>query len=279
MEYTKHRNAKAFCARRQFFSKIIMQKRKTNLYDVNGKEPFNVSRSKIDFFLECAQCFYLDRRLGIVRPEMPGWSLNSAVDTLLKNEFDLLREKKQPHALMVYYDIDAVPFSHPDLAMWRDDNNKKIGASTLHKETNLNICGIIDDIWQNNKTQELHIVDYKSTSTDYPISLESKYKEGYKRQMEIYQWIFKRMGFKVSQIGYFFFANGIKNKPAFGGKLEFENSIIPYQGDDSWIESAIFDIKKCLDQNQIPESGKDCQHCAYRKLINNESLKTQMNFI
>src|SRR5260221_3765400 len=113
-----------------------MQRRSKSLYDPNSKESFNVSRSKIDFFLECPQCFGLDRRMGITRPEMPGWSLNSAVDALLKNEFDLLREKQQPHALMVRYNIEAVPFSHPDLAIWRDDYNKKIGATTLHKQTN-----------------------------------------------------------------------------------------------------------------------------------------------
>ncbi|MSU60453.1 MAG: hypothetical protein EXS52_00870 [Candidatus Staskawiczbacteria bacterium] len=256
-----------------------MQKRRSNLYKSESQEPFNVSRSKIAFFMECPQCFWLDRKLGIVRPDMPGWSLNSAVDNLLKNEFDLLREQRKPHGLMQAYKIDAIPFSHPSFHIWRDDHDMKVGASFLHKKTNLNICGIIDDIWINNKTEELHIVDYKSTSTEYPISLDSKYKEGYKRQMEVYQWIFKQMGFLVSEMGYFFFANGNKNRPGFHGKLEFETSIIPYQGDISWIEPTILNIKKCLDSSQIPDSGKDCQHCAYRKLINKESFKTQTSLI
>src|SRR3989344_6749454 len=143
-----------------------MKKRRSNLYKPDSKEPFNVSRSKIALFLECPQCFWLDRRFGIARPDMPGWSLNSAVDNLLKNEFDVLREKKEPHRLMLYHRIDAVPFSHQDFVIWRDDNNQKIGATVLHKKTNLNICGIIDDIWENNRDKSLHIVDYKSTSTD-----------------------------------------------------------------------------------------------------------------
>jgi CRISPR/Cas system-associated exonuclease Cas4 (RecB family) len=256
-----------------------MQKRRTNLYTSNQSIPFNVSRSKIAFFLECPQCFWLDRKLGIVRPEMPGWSLNSAVDSLLKNEFDLLREQKKPHKLMVDFGINAIPFSHPDFPVWRDDNNKKLGAEALHKPTNLNICGIIDDIWQDKKTQQLYIVDYKSTSTDYKISLDSEYKLGYKTQMEVYQCIFKKLGFNVSDMGYFFFANATKNRPDFGGKLEFENSIIPYKGDDTWIEPTIINIKKCLELNEAPESGADCQHCAYRNLIQKESLKTQLSLI
>lgn len=256
-----------------------MRKRTKNLYDPKSKEPFNLSRSKIDFFLECPQCFWLDRRLGIVRPDMPGWSLNSAVDVLLKNEFDIWREQKKPHPLMAQYRIDAIPLSHPNFPIWRDDNNQKIGASFLHKKTNLNIHGIVDDIWQNSKTQEFHIVDYKSTSTDYPISLDSEYKLGYKRQMEMYQWIFKNTGFRVSDTGYFLFANATKNRPGFGGKLEFETSIIPYKGSDVWIEKTLVDIKKVLDSPGIPDSSKTCQHCAYRTLINNESLKTQINLI
>src|SRR4029077_7386808 len=115
----------------------MMQKKRSGLYKPDSLAPFNVSRSKIALFLECPQCFWLDRKLGISRPDMPGWSLNSAVDTLLKNEFDVLREQKQPHRLMLSHRIDAIPFYHPALPIWRDDNNAKMGASVLHKKTNL----------------------------------------------------------------------------------------------------------------------------------------------
>jgi len=256
-----------------------MQRKRSNLYKPESQAPFNVSRSKIALFLECAQCFWLDRRLGIARPDMPGWSLNSAVDNLLKNEFDLLREKKEAHRLMLYYRIDATPFNHPNFHVWRDDEGKRIGASFVHKKTNLNICGIIDDIWQDNKTGQLHIVDYKSTSTDYPISLDGKWKEGYKKQMEVYQWIFRKMGFDMAPVGYFLFANAGRNKPGFHGKLEFESTILPHQVDDSWVEPTIVEIKKCLTSDQVPASSKDCQHCGYRNLINKATLKTQISLI
>ena len=206
------------------------------------------------------------------RPGMPGWPLNIAVDKLLKNEFDLLRKKEESHKLMDKYKINAVPFDHPDLPIWRDDYHQYTGACVLHKKTNLNICGIIDDIWIDKKNKELYIVDYKATSTSKEISLEDEYKQGYKKQMEIYQWLFRQMGFKVSKTGYFLFANAGKNRPEFDGKLEFETSIIPYEADDSWVESTILDIKKCLDSNEIPASGEECEYCAYRKLIAQEEL-------
>jgi len=198
---------------------------------------------------------------------MPGWALNSAVDQLLKNEFDLLRKKGEAHELMKKYKIDAVPFSHSDLPEWRDDHYHYTGACVFHKPTNLEICGIIDDVWVN-KQEELLIVDYKSTSTSQEISLDDKYKQGYKKQMEIYQWIFRQKGFKVNKMGYFVYANAGKNRPRFDGRLEFEVMIIPYKGDASWVEPTLQEIKKCLESDQIPAPDEDCEFCQYRKLIN-----------
>lgn len=180
---------------------------------------------------------------------------------------------------MQKHQINAVPFWHPDFVIWRDDYNKKIGASFFHKETNLNICGIIDDIWQNVDTGELHIVDYKSTSSDLPVSLDGQYKEGYKRQMEVYQWIFKKLGFEVSPTGYFFYVNAQKRGRTFNGKLEFEATIIPYGGNISWVEPAILDIKKCLDSDEIPLSNTACEYCNYRRLIATEAPKNQSSLI
>jgi len=146
---------------------------------------------------------------------------------------------------MKKYKIDAIPFQHPELPEWRDDYNHFVGACVLHKPTNLELCGIIDDLWINSKGQ-LHVVDYKSTSTSKEISLEDEFKQGYKKQVEWYQWIFRQKGFKVSDVAYFVYANGIKGERIFDGKLEFELQIIPHQGDDSWVEPTIFAMKKCL---------------------------------
>jgi len=241
--------------------------RENNRYHPQSKEPFYISRSAIEMFVECPRCFYLDKRLGLGRPSMPGWTLNSAVDKLLKSEFDILRKNGARHALMKEYKIDAVPFNHSDLPVWQ--NNRK-GASVIHAKTNLKITGVVDDIWFNNQTQDLHIVDYKSTSIDGEVSLDGEYKESYKRQVEIYQWIFRQMGFPVSDTAYFVYANALKNLPKFDGKLEFKSTILPYEGDDSWVEPTIFKIKECLDSEAIPPPSDDCEYCAYRHFISQE---------
>ncbi|MDP2629940.1 MAG: PD-(D/E)XK nuclease family protein [Candidatus Uhrbacteria bacterium] len=240
-------------------------RKKWGLFDPSSLEPHKVSRSKIDMFLECPRCFYLDQRLGVKRPSMPAFSLNSAVDALLKNEFDILRGKKQSHALMEKFGVDALPYQHPDLPKWRGEVNRFSGALVLDESSNLFVDGLIDDVWVNKKG-ELMLVDYKSTSTTKAISLDDEYKQGYKIQMEIYQWIFRKLGFNVSKTGYFVFANAGKDRESFDGRLEFEMSIVSYDGDDSWVAKTLLAIRKCLADDKIPEAGTDCEHCAYRQM-------------
>ena len=71
------------------------------------KNNFKLSRSKIDLFMQCRTCFYIDNRLGISRPPGFPFNLNSAVDALLKKEFDIYREKGEPHPLINKYKVDA----------------------------------------------------------------------------------------------------------------------------------------------------------------------------
>src|SRR6056297_3732597 len=92
----------------------------TYKYNPNRSAKWKLSRSKIDFFMECPRCFWLDNVLGTKRPGFPKFNLNIAVDELFKNEFDIHREAKTRHPLMEQYEIDAIPFAHPELDTWRD---------------------------------------------------------------------------------------------------------------------------------------------------------------
>lgn len=243
-------------------SKFYNARRTRNLYEPNSNVPFRLSRSKIDLFLNCQRCFYLDRRLGVGQPPGFPMSLNVAVDKLLKKEFDIHRAKGSAHPLMKTYNIDAVPFQHDKLEDWRDSLGG--GVQYLHEPTNLLITGGVDDVWVN-PDGELLIVDYKATAKDGEVNLNAEWQIGYKRQMEIYQWLFRKNGFKVSNTGYFVYCNGDTDKEAFDGKLEFSVSILPYTGDDKWVEQAIRDAHECLVGDTLPPSGKECDYCAYRE--------------
>ena len=244
-----------------------MASSRSNLFDPRSKEPFKLSRSKLDLFQECPRCAYLDMRLGVKRPSGPSFTLNNAVDELFKREFDIHRAAGSPHPLMEHYGIDAVPFDDTKMEEWRDALRRGIG--TLHAPTNLFLRGGIDDVWQT-PSGELIIVDYKATSKKEGPSSEEDLYDSYKRQMEIYQWLFRANGYKVSPTGYFVYANGRSDAKAFDGKLEFDVVLIPYTGNDSWVEPALHRLKEMLMSEDIPPvgvafGGGPCDYCTYRE--------------
>lgn len=247
--------------------KASIGRRTRNIFDSDSKEPFKLSRTKIEDFLRCPRCFYLDRRLGVGQPPGFPFNLNSAVDHLLKKEFDIHRAKNTRHPLMEKYGVDAVPFQHSDLDQWRENF---VGVQYYHKPTNFIITGAVDDVWVNPQG-ELIVVDYKATSKDGEVNIDAEWQESYKNQMEIYQWLLRQNGFKVADTGYFVYVNGRRDREAFDGKLEFIVKLIPYTGSDAWVEETLFDVKKCL-MSALPESGEACAYCAYREAAN-EVLK------
>lgn len=262
-------------------SKYYNSKRTTGLYDPDAKTPFKISRSKIDLFLECPRCFYLDRKLGVARPPGFPFTLNSAVDALLKQEFNIHRARGTKHPLQEKYGIDAVPVPHEDLEKWRHNFT---GVQSLHKPTNFLIFGAIDDLWarpplnlplrKGENSPELIVVDYKATAKSGEITeLDQEWHDGYKRQMEIYQWLLRQNGYKVSSTGYFVYANGRADKEAFDAKLEFDVTLISYKGKDDWVEPIINAIYNCLNSNAIPLANPNCDYCAYREAAREVSCK------
>ncbi|MBI2038208.1 MAG: PD-(D/E)XK nuclease family protein [Candidatus Magasanikbacteria bacterium] len=254
-------------------SEYYTAQRTKNIYDPlkHGKpasgQAFKLSRSKIDLFLNCPRCFYFDRRLGVGRPPGFPFALNSAVDHLLKLEFDIHRVAGTKHPLIEKYGVDAMPVAHKDLEQWRHNFT---GIQYLHESTNLLVFGAIDDLWQNSKGEYI-VVDYKATSKDEAIiELNKEWQIGYKRQMEVYQWLLRQNGYKVSDTGYFVYCNGQTDRKAFDGKLEFDVTLISYKGNDSWVEKAIKDAHKCLNSDKIPKSGSECDYCSYVAAINSK---------
>jgi CRISPR/Cas system-associated exonuclease Cas4 (RecB family) len=219
-----------------------------------------ISRSKIELFLECPQCFWLDMRQGIKRPSGPPFTLNNAVDYLLKEEFDVHRAKKTRHPVMVKYDIDALPFQHEKLNTWRHNFT---GVQVDHKPTGFLVYGAVDDIWID-PDGNIHVVDYKATGAK-----EHKIYDSYRRQMEIYQWLLRQSGFDVSPVGYFVFAR-VNKADGFGNgeaALAFDMFIEPLVGDDSWVEQALKAAKKTIEMMTMPEATPTCDFCTYRAAV------------
>ncbi len=241
--------------------------RKSSLYNKKSNTPFKISRSKFSNFLSCKRCFYLDRVVGLKEPSMPGWSLNSTVDELLKKEFDHYRKIQKPHPVMIRHNLNLIPFQHKDLDTWR--NSLKGGISYLDERLNLIIYGGIDDVWFDLDSKKLIIVDYKAQSTNYPVStqsyLNSEWHLGYKLQMDIYVHILRKMNFNVADLSFFYVCNGEKTNSKFENKMDFKTTLVPYKTNAFWIEDKLKEMKEVLNLENPPNIDPACEKCAYLK--------------
>jgi hypothetical protein len=222
-----------------------------------------LSRSAIEQFIRCPRCFYQQRRLGLKQPSMVPLTLAVATDALLKNEFDAIRGQDVAHAVWQQHGLNVRAYVHPDMELWR--NNFK-GIRVQHN-CGAEVFGAVDDVWENLDTGELHIVDYKSTSKQGEPSIDVGWGAGYKRQMEIYQWLFRQAGHKVSNTGYFLYVNGSKQGGFYAsgteGVMRFATTLIAYDGDVGWVDAKVNDAAACFNSGEVPESGSDCDNCRY----------------
>ena len=251
-----------------------MGRRHRKKFDPCNPRPFELSRGKVEAFIRCPACFWIDRVAGIKFPSIPGFNLNSNTDKLLKRDFDQYRGKG-PHPIMKQAGLGhLIPFQHEHLEKWESSLHFATSLdyfNTVHEDTNILFGGGLDDVWVDPKTEVLYIVDYKSTANlakePKPVSLEGEWKAGYKRQMEMYQWIMRRKGFQVSDIGYFVYVDGqhvgidgmIDDDPSYA-TMKFKTSVLEYVGDSSWVEGALQNIKVLLSTSAPPQHAEGCEY-------------------
>jgi len=257
-----------------------MATRHRGQFDPTNPNPYELSRSRVESFIQCPACFYLIQVKGVKYPSIPGFNINEATDVLLKRDFDKYRGKDTTHPFLINQGLShLVPFQHEDFEKWTQSLH--FGAAGrmhhVHEETNLKVGGGLDDVWLNTKTNKLHIVDYKSTSQKTEgkeITLDDPWKESYKRQMDLYVWIMRKMGFDVDSLGYFLYCDGDRfSDYDFLGEgdasMRFAMSLIPYETSLDWIEPTLKNISDCLLQSDIPKHSEGCEFGALYSQLNN----------
>ena len=100
--------------------------------------------------------------------------------------------------------------------------------------------------------------------------------------MSLYKSIphtFRKEGQSVSDIAYLLYVNGLKGDRTFFpdqlkrrelGHIEFEADLVALQCDDSWVEDTLFEIRKTLDSERLPdpieEKGATLDKYFYKRL-------------
>ena len=232
----------------------------------------DLSRTAWDSFIRCKRCFYIQRKLKIRPIGMPGYPINSRVDALLKEEFDIYRAKQEPHPIFKKYNLNFVPFEM-DREKLNDFRNNRKGVRAKSVKTNYTIFGAIDDLWHNKDNDEVVVVDYKATSNKYGVDyVNSKmgYHKAYLRQLDFYAYLLKLNKFKVFKTGYWFICNAqYKDQKTFSGNLNFTIDLLSYDIKTDYIEDTLVELEKCYNSNKIPQSNAVCDTCRWQR----ETLK------
>lgn len=256
------------------FNNSITKIQKTSgTFSNEPSKTWDLSRSKLELFLSCSQCFYDQYVHGIARPPSFPLNLNNSVDLMLKNEFDAFRSSKKPHTLIMKmlkekFGIRAIPYNHPKLNEWR---NSYEGVSYVDKELNLRIFAAIDDLWVNQDeleadfgTPEVYVVDYKSTYSNYEISsLDKPWHSTYKRQLEFYSWVLRKNGLKVSESAFILYINADPLSSSIKKGVQVKATLIEHKCDLSWVEKEIQNAHNILTGKVSPISSSNCAYCHY----------------
>lgn len=269
-----------------------MKKRHQGVFNPEHPAPYELSRSRVENFLKCKACFYLEQLQGVKPPEIPSFTINTTTDILLKRDADAVRGKKSLPLWEAHGLGHLIPFEHEDLENWTNSLHYGLNDryfNTIHEETNIKFGGGLDDVFYNTKTNQLHIVDYKSEAqgtrspekySPRPSSIDKPWKIGYKRQMDMYVWLMRRKGFDVSSTGYFVYVDAqhsgvdgmLKDENPEKALMSFNATILPYEADTSWVEPTLFEIKDfLLNQKTCPEhtpKGADFTGCDAGRYLN-----------
>lgn len=73
----------------------------------------------------------------------------------------------------------------------------------------------------------------------------------------------RQRGEKVAKRGWFVYCNGRKDLPAFDSRLEFTIRLLPYVGNDGWVENTLHGIRETLCAPEPQQPDAECEYCKY----------------
>ncbi|MGA2418288.1 MAG: hypothetical protein ABSF55_03555 [Candidatus Staskawiczbacteria bacterium] len=230
---------------------------------MNGKA-IQLSPNSLNLFLECPHCFWLDKNLGIKRPPPYPYALNSAVDTLLKEEFDAYRAKNLIHPLLKENNIKAHLFPNQKLLnQWR---NNFAGIRYFDKDLEATLFGAVDDVLEfddpprpGEAGKKIAPLDYKSTG-----SSAANVYDRFQLQLDTYTFLMEKNGFETPRKGYLAFYIVDKSR-GFIDRLPFRKEMVEIETNPSDIYEIFKDAVVCLKSPTPPPHSQDCPFSKWLK--------------
>ncbi len=227
---------------------------------MNNNKPIQLSPNSLNLFLECPRCFWLEKKEGIRRPPPYPYALNTAVDILLKQEFDKYRAKGEPHPLLIANNIPAKLFSDQELLnKWR---NNFQGIRYYDKELDAFLFGAVDDILEF-RDGKLAPLDYKSTG-----SKVAKIYDRFQLQMDVYTYLLERNGYSTLRKGCLAFYI-VDKENGFEDRLPFRKEVHMIDTNPLYVQKLFEEAVELLRKDVPPPHNQDCKFCQWFKKVSN----------
>jgi len=218
------------------------------------KPTYKISPSSINLMIDCERCFYLQLVKKEKRPESIFPSLPSGMDKILKIHFDKFMEKGQlPPEIREELSNEYKLFSNKEkLDIWR--SNFK-GIEYKDNKSGILLRGAVDNILE--KGDKLIVLDYKTRG--FPLKEDTH--EHYITQMDIYNFLLRKNGYKTEDYTYLLFY--YPKEVADTGEVIFDTKLIKIKTDPKRGEKVFKKAVKILEGNE-PKANKDCGYCKLR---------------
>ena len=221
-----------------------------------GHGAVTLSRWQLSLFTECPRCFWLVNRCGIKLPKSLPFALNSAIDGLLKTEFDTHRAAGTLPAILSALQGRAALFTDAEtLQTWR--NNFR-GLRWTDPTTGHTLFGAVDDVLAF-QDGSLAIVDYKSTGSAAPTIYAS-----YQLQMDVYTFLLRCLGYRTAPTSYFAFFLVVKDD-GFHGRLPFREALVEVTPDPGRVPALFAQAVTLAQADRLPAPGATCDLCRWYK--------------
>lgn len=161
--------------------------------------PYKLSPSTLNLMQDCPRCFWLAQHKVWKRPSGIFPSLPSGMDNILKKHFDKFMEKGELPPEIKEYGVGNGYKLFDDkskLEIWR--SNFK-GIQYKDKTSGILLRGAVDNLLI--KGKKLIVLDYKTRG--YPLKEDTH--EHYISQMDIYNFLLRKEGYKTEDYSYLLF--------------------------------------------------------------------------
>ena len=223
-----------------------------------SEKSIQLSPNSLNLYLECPQCFWLEKNRGIKRPPPYPYALNSAVDELLKEEFDAYRKRGVIHPLLKENHIKAHLFPNQKLLnQWR---NNLAGIRYFDEDLKATLFGAVDDVLEFDDGRVAPL-DYKSTG-----SSTSKIYDRFQLQLDTYTFLMEKNGFQTPHKGYLAFYVVDKSK-GFIDRLPFRKELMEINTNPSDIYEIFKDAVEVLKKDSPPKHSSDCKFGKWLKEV------------